>query len=361
MAGPATCGRGQHHRVQRWSGRVGRGGLHWSCVRARRTPATRCSAIRSSAMAGSESISSRHWGCRTQRRRRRRCGRQRRPEFSGDHVARVERRTGLTTINGTLDSAASTTYRVEFFSGTTCHAAAPNDYGEGQNFLGFINVATDINGPRIFNPAYMVPATSSSSRRRRRIRRAIRPSSRDATSCRPRRRSSPVSTTRRHSRQGPSAASPSSRSACRRRRLRRAVRCPPVFHSAALPGCLSGTPAAGTGGGLTTSRSRRPTAYSRMRTRTSRSPCRGTRVHQRGGDDVHGRFVRDVHGDRQRRSRSDAELDGRRRRCLRACRIQRRRPAVLSGTPAPGTGGVYTPSSSRRTTASRRSRNRPSR
>ncbi len=50
---------------------------------------------------------------------------------------------GTTTIKGTLDSAFSTQFRLEFFSNT-----APNlsGFGEGQTFLGFANVITDASG-----------------------------------------------------------------------------------------------------------------------------------------------------------------------------------------------------------------------
>ena len=47
---------------------------------------------------------------------------------------------GSATFAGSLNSAASTTYRIEFFAST---AADATGYGEGQRYLGFTNVTTD--------------------------------------------------------------------------------------------------------------------------------------------------------------------------------------------------------------------------
>ena len=47
---------------------------------------------------------------------------------------------GNVTISGTLNSAANTTFRVEFFSNAACH---PSGNGEGQTFLGFTTVTTN--------------------------------------------------------------------------------------------------------------------------------------------------------------------------------------------------------------------------
>ena len=46
---------------------------------------------------------------------------------------------GMTTIQGTLNSLANTSFRIEFFSSTT---ADPSGNGEGQTFLGFVNTTT---------------------------------------------------------------------------------------------------------------------------------------------------------------------------------------------------------------------------
>ncbi|MBC8356264.1 MAG: DUF4347 domain-containing protein, partial [Planctomycetes bacterium] len=56
---------------------------------------------------------------------------------------------GNTTITGTLRSAASTTYRIEFYASPTGDASG---HGEGQTYLGFTTVVTDINGEANFNP-----------------------------------------------------------------------------------------------------------------------------------------------------------------------------------------------------------------
>ncbi len=47
---------------------------------------------------------------------------------------------GNVTISGTLNSTASTAFRLEFFSNASCD---PSGNGEGQTFLGFTNVTTD--------------------------------------------------------------------------------------------------------------------------------------------------------------------------------------------------------------------------
>jgi CSLREA domain-containing protein len=48
-----------------------------------------------------------------------------------------------TTIGGTLNSAPNTTFRVEFFANATCD---PSGHGEGESFLGFVDVTTDGSG-----------------------------------------------------------------------------------------------------------------------------------------------------------------------------------------------------------------------
>ena len=53
----------------------------------------------------------------------------------------------MLTINGTLNSAANTTFRVEFFANDACD---PRGYGEGQFFLGAQNVTTDGGGNTSF-------------------------------------------------------------------------------------------------------------------------------------------------------------------------------------------------------------------
>lgn len=55
-------------------------------------------------------------------------------------------------ISGTLNSAGSTNFRIEFFGSAACD---PSGSGEGQTYLGFINVTTNASGLATFNPATM--------------------------------------------------------------------------------------------------------------------------------------------------------------------------------------------------------------
>src|SRR5262249_38798305 len=62
---------------------------------------------------------------------------------------------GTTTIQGMLDSAFSTQFRIEFFSNTTCD---PSGFGEGEKYLGFTNVTTDAAGQASF--VFSLPTAS---------------------------------------------------------------------------------------------------------------------------------------------------------------------------------------------------------
>jgi len=74
--------------------------------------------------------------------------------------------SGGTTVQGTLNSAPNTTFRLEFFSNTVCD---PSQHGEGETFLGFADVTTDGSGNAGFtatvgpSPAgqYLVTATAT--------------------------------------------------------------------------------------------------------------------------------------------------------------------------------------------------------
>ena len=57
---------------------------------------------------------------------------------------------GTITIGGTLSSAASTDFRVEFFANTACD---PSGFGEGETFLGATTVTTDSGGDASFSVA----------------------------------------------------------------------------------------------------------------------------------------------------------------------------------------------------------------
>ncbi len=62
---------------------------------------------------------------------------------------------GNVTISGTLNSTASTTFRVEFFSNTACSSSGN---GEGRTYLGFANVATNGTCDATFGPlVFAVP------------------------------------------------------------------------------------------------------------------------------------------------------------------------------------------------------------
>src|SRR6185369_10745240 len=54
---------------------------------------------------------------------------------------------GQTNVNGTLHSTANTTFRIEFFANDVDPLGLP---AEGQEFLGFVNATTDVNGDASF-------------------------------------------------------------------------------------------------------------------------------------------------------------------------------------------------------------------
>ena len=61
--------------------------------------------------------------------------------------------SGTVTIDGTLNSEASKTYRLEFFASQN---GDPSGYGEGQTFLGFEDVTTDASGDATFSVNFPV-------------------------------------------------------------------------------------------------------------------------------------------------------------------------------------------------------------
>lgn len=61
--------------------------------------------------------------------------------------------TGLTTIAGTLNSASNSTFRLEFFSNTTCDLSG---FGEGETPLGATDVTTDSGGNVAFAVTFAV-------------------------------------------------------------------------------------------------------------------------------------------------------------------------------------------------------------
>lgn len=50
---------------------------------------------------------------------------------------------GITKIGGQYNTRPNSSSRLEFFSSDGCNAGVPNDYGEGQNYLGYIDVTVD--------------------------------------------------------------------------------------------------------------------------------------------------------------------------------------------------------------------------
>lgn len=64
---------------------------------------------------------------------------------------------GSTTIQGTLNSNPSTNFTVEFFSNSVCDASGN---GEGQSFLGSINVTTDTTGDAPINAIFPISINS---------------------------------------------------------------------------------------------------------------------------------------------------------------------------------------------------------
>src|SRR5262249_14074124 len=58
---------------------------------------------------------------------------------------------GMTTINGKLNSVANTNYRIEFFANDVID---PTGYGEGQTYLGFVNIMTDGNCNATFSKSF---------------------------------------------------------------------------------------------------------------------------------------------------------------------------------------------------------------
>ncbi len=67
---------------------------------------------------------------------------------------------GFTHVIGTLNSAPSTAYRVEFFSNTACDASG---FGEGQTLLGVTNVTTDASGAATIDTMLPVAVTPGQS------------------------------------------------------------------------------------------------------------------------------------------------------------------------------------------------------
>jgi len=63
---------------------------------------------------------------------------------------------GITKIGGQFNSTPNSSARLEFFVSDSCNAGAPNDFGEGQTYIGYKDVATDKFGNTAFG--YTTPS-----------------------------------------------------------------------------------------------------------------------------------------------------------------------------------------------------------
>src|SRR5262249_255102 len=66
--------------------------------------------------------------------------------------------TGTTTIEGTLNSRPSQTYRIELFANTACD---PSGYGQGRNYLGSTMVTTDAGCNGSFSATFPIGLPST--------------------------------------------------------------------------------------------------------------------------------------------------------------------------------------------------------
>ena len=64
--------------------------------------------------------------------------------------AAIDQPTVTSTSRGSLNSAASTTYRMEFFASERGRRLPTRGFGEGQRYLGSTNVTTNATGNAVF-------------------------------------------------------------------------------------------------------------------------------------------------------------------------------------------------------------------
>ena len=57
---------------------------------------------------------------------------------------------GTSYVSGTINSQPNTKYRLEFFQSDSCNAGKPNNYGEGQSFVGGLDTTTDQFGNVVY-------------------------------------------------------------------------------------------------------------------------------------------------------------------------------------------------------------------
>lgn len=68
----------------------------------------------------------------------------------------VYSKNGQSYVSGTINSRPNTTYRLEFFQSDGCNAGKPDNYGEGQKYIGGIDTSTDQFGNKVYTfvPSY---------------------------------------------------------------------------------------------------------------------------------------------------------------------------------------------------------------
>lgn len=76
-------------------------------------------------------------------------GANRMQNFPNIYAARTV--SGTTKIGGQFNGTPSTSFQLDFFSSDGCNAGVPNNYGEGQNYIGSTNISTDVHGNTAFN------------------------------------------------------------------------------------------------------------------------------------------------------------------------------------------------------------------
>ena len=66
-------------------------------------------------------------------------------------LSTAEVTAGAVTVTGTLNSAPSSTFALDFYANTACNAASPNNHGEGRTYLGELTpVTTNAGGDAAF-------------------------------------------------------------------------------------------------------------------------------------------------------------------------------------------------------------------
>src|SRR5262249_10125290 len=72
-------------------------------------------------------------------------------------ITSVSSAAGNVRIGGPYNSTPTSQFRIEFFSNAACNAGPPNNFGEGQAFLGSTVGITDGGGNASFNLSFPIP------------------------------------------------------------------------------------------------------------------------------------------------------------------------------------------------------------